>query len=332
MSNTKKVVLIVTGIALVCLIGAGIVVGVFYARANHDGNDISNFFGAFSGSRVEVDESHALDLDGVSTLMVSCASGNVTVVPGDETKVEMTGNLWTPEKKDEYLRITEEGGKLKINLEIDSTFFNWVDIDIVVTIPEDSGLNLDVACASADTVVQQLTLGDVSVSCASGKVEISDVTGGALDIGTASGTVRVGNSEFDSVRTNCQSGDIDIRNTKAPTTVHCTSGRVNIMDVTGALDISNTSGGVTVDLSQKEIEPIKVNVTSGTLAVYLNAEAAFDLYANTTSGGIQCDFDRTVSGNDSGSIVGDKISGECNGGGVSVTLETVSGSINIKKK
>lgn len=332
MSNTKKVVLIVTGIALVCLIGAGIVFGIFYARGDHEGNDISNFFGAFSGSRIEVDETHELDLDGVSTLTVECASGNVTVQPGEEPKVEMTGSLWTPEEKDEYLSITEKGENLNIELDIDSTFMNWIDIDIVVYIPEDSGLNLNVAAASANTVMQHLSLGDVSVACASGRVEISDVTGGALDIGTASGTIRIANSEFASIRTTCQSGDIDIRDTVAPTTVHCTSGRVNITDVTGALDISNTSGGVTVDLSQNEIEPIKVNVTSGTLNVFLNGEAAFDLYASTTSGGIQCDFDRMVSGNNSGSIVGDKISGECNGGGVSVTLETVSGSINIKKK
>ncbi len=332
MSNTKKVVLIVTGVLLVCLIGAGIVVGVFYAQANRDGNHVSNFFGLFSGSRVTVDETHELDLNGVSTLTVDCASGNVTVKPGDEAKVEMTGSLWTPEQKDEYLRVTNEAGKLSVKLDIDSTFFNWVDIDIVVTIPEDSGLNLGVSAASADTVVQQLALGNVSVACASGKVQISDVTGGALDIGTASGAVRIENSEFASVRSTCQSGDIDIRDTKAPATVHCTSGRINITDVTGALDISNTSGGVTVDLSQKDIEPIKVNITSGTLNVYLNGEAAFDLYASTTSGGIQCDFDRLVSGNAQGGIVGDKVSGECNGGGASVTLETVSGSINIKKK
>lgn len=332
MSNTKKVVLIVTGVALVCLIGAGIILGISYTQASRDGHDVSNFFGLFSGSRVTVEETHELKLDGISALSVECASGNVTVQPGTEAKVEMTGSLWTPEQKDEYISVTQEGERLNVKLDIDSTFFNWVDIDIVVTIPEDSGLNLNVAAASANTVMQQLTLGDVSIGCASGKVEINDVTGGALDVGTASGVVRVANSEFTSIRTNCQSGDIDIRDTKAPATVHCTSGRVNITDVTGALDISNTSGGVTVDLSQKDIEPIKVNVTSGTLNVYLNGEAAFDLYASTTSGGIHCDFDRLVSGNGGGSIVGDKISGECNGGGVSVTLETVSGGINIKKK
>ena len=328
MSNTQKVVLIVTGIALVCLIAAGIVLGVYYAR----GNDNSNLFGFLGGSRVTVDETHTLELDGISTLTVECASVNVTVMPGDEPKVEIKGSLWTAQKKDEYLSVTEEGEKLSVKLDIDSTFFNWADIDIVVHIPKDSKLNLNIACASGDTIVQQLALGDVSVSCASGKVDISDITGGTLNIGTASGTVRIARSEFTSVRTTCQSGDIDIRDTKAAATVHCTSGRVTITDVTGALDINNISGSVTVDLSQKEIEPIKVNVTSGTLTLYLNAQAAFDLYASTTSGDIQCDFDRMVSGGGLGGIVGEKISGACNGGGVSVTLETISGGINIKKK
>ena len=44
MSNTKKVVLIVTGVVLVCLIGVGIVMAVYAAGCNN----ASDFLGIFN--------------------------------------------------------------------------------------------------------------------------------------------------------------------------------------------------------------------------------------------------------------------------------------------
>jgi hypothetical protein len=252
---------------------------VYYANAR-DGRP--DFFGIFRGSRVTVDETHELDLDGVTALSVNCASGTVKVIPGDEPKVTMTGALWTPEQKDEYLSVTENDGRISVVFELDTALFSWSDIDITVTLPKDCGLNLDLACASADTTLQNLRLGDVSINCASGRTNFTDCTGGALDINTASGGVDIEGCAFDSIHTVCQSGDIDIRDTQGATTVRCTSGRVSITEVEGALDISNTSGGVTVQLTNKEIQPINIDVTSGSLALYLNAEAAFNLDAQTT--------------------------------------------------
>jgi len=328
MSNTKKVVLIVTGVLVVCLIGAGIVLGLYLTGDR----DNTQYFGIFRGSRVTVDETHALDLGGVASLRVECSSGTITVQPGDEPGVVMTGVLWTPSPKDEYLRIEENDGRLSVVLDLDTHMLNWADLDIVVTLPKDCGLDLSLSCASANSTISGMALGDVTISCASGRTSIANCTGGALDVGTASGGVDIEDCQFATIHTVCQSGNIGIRNSVGSTTVRCTSGRVEITDVAGALDISNISGNVTVDLSSKEIEPISIDVTSGSITLYLSAQAAFDLDADTTSGGISCDFDRTVSGGSSGSIVGDHISGAVNGGGVNVTLRTVSGGISIKKQ
>lgn len=327
MSNTKIVVLIVVGVLVVCLIGAGIVLGLYFTQHG----DNKDFFGMFRGSRVTADETHALNLDGVTSLNVECSAGTVTVLPGDKAEVSMTGTLWTPDQRDEYLSVSETNGKLSVVFDLDTALFSWSDIDITVTLPKDCGLDLRLACASANTNLEDMTLGNVSVSCASGRAAISGCTGGTLDINTASGGIKLEDSAFSTVMIGCQSGDIDIRGTQGDTTVRCTSGTVKVTDVTGALDINNTSGSVTVDLAQKEIDPISIDVTSGSLTLYLNADAEFDLDADTTSGGISCDFDRTVTGGSSGSIVGDHISGTVNGGGVSVSLRTVSGGINIKK-
>ncbi len=328
MSKTMKVVLIVTCVVLVCLIGAGIVAGVYYAGMGGR----SNFFDIFSGSRVAVDESHALDLNGISEISVECASAAVTVVPGDEPKAEMKGNLWAPKKQDAYLSVTQQGEELSIRFDQPVTFFNWSDVDITVYLPEDCGLNLKVSCASGDTAIRQLALGDISVICASGNTGISSCTGKSVGIEAASGNTNVAECAFDGIRTICQSGNIGIRDTKSAVSVKCTSGKVVLKDVEGALDIGSTSGSVEVSLSQPQISPIDIDLTSGGIRMYLNAQAAFDLDANTTSGGIQCDFDRTVSGGESGSIVGDHIVGKCNGGGSSVTLSTISGGIDIRKQ
>jgi DUF4097 and DUF4098 domain-containing protein YvlB len=326
MSNTVKVVLVVTSVILVCLISAGILLSVYFAGVGEG----TNIFDIFSVSHISVDETHELDLSGISSVSVECASADIEFVPDSEPRVEMTGNLWTPEEKEEYLNVTEEDGKLAVKLDLIRSLF--VDVDITVYLPEDSGLNLNVSCASGDTTIQQLKLGDISISCASGNTDISSCTGGAIEIGTASGNANIGNCAFDSIRTVCQSGSIQIRDTQSAVTIDCTSGKVIITDVTGALDIGSISGNVVISLSQKEIDPIDIDVTSGSITLNLNAQAAFNLDVDTTSGGIQCDFDRTVSGGSSDSFVGDHISGECNGGGVSVTLSTVSGGIDIRKQ
>ena len=210
MSNTKKVVLIVTGVLVVCLIGVSIVVGLYFAGDR----DHSDYFGIFKGSRVTVNETHELNLSGVSALEVECASGSVKIMPGDEPEVTMTGALWTPEQKDEYLSITEGNGTVSIVLELDTALFSWSDIDITITLPEDCELDLDLACASADATLQNMSLGDVSMSCASGKANFSNCTGGAVDINTASGSVKIEDCVFESIHTVCQSGDIEIRNTE----------------------------------------------------------------------------------------------------------------------
>jgi lia operon protein LiaG len=327
MSNTKKVVLIVTGVVVVCLIGLGIVMAAYAAG----GNTMSDFLDIFSGARVTVDETHALELDGVSGILVECASGNVTVMPGNEPKVDVTGSLWTRKEKDQYVSVLEKNGQITVKFELEDMLFNWSDINIVVYLPEDCGLNLKVSCASANTTVRQLALGNVSVTCASGNTEISACTGKTLDIAAASGGVSVEDCAFGSIRTACQSGNIAIRSTEGAAAVQCTSGRVTLVDVAGSLDINNISGDVTVELSQKEIDPIDIRITSGKITLRLNAEAAFDLDAETTSGSIRCNFDRTVSGGSSGGLVGDRIFGEVGGGGVTVTLRAVSGNIDIIK-
>jgi DUF4097 and DUF4098 domain-containing protein YvlB len=328
MSRTKKTVLIVAGIALVCLIGAGIVLGAYYAGSGH----MPNFFGIFLGSRVAVDETHPLNLAGISGITVDFASGNVKVVAGSEPKVSMTGRLWTPKEQDEYLKVEKKDGKLAISLDLEESFFSWMDIDVTVTIPEDSGLDMGVSCASADITLQQLKLSDVTVSCASGNLTVNGCSGGKLAIETASGNVNMERSVFEIISATCVSGDVDIRDTEAASTVRCTSGHVAVTDVQGALDISNTSGDVTVSLGQQKISPIDIDVTSGSIHLFLNAEAAFDLDASTTSGGIECGFDRLVSGGSSGPAAGDHIAGKCNGGGVPVTLRTVSGGIDITQQ
>lgn len=326
MSKLTKTVLIVTGVLLVCIIGAGVILGVWLSGGN--GVTLS---GLLSGRRITVDETKTLDLSSASSVAIQCSSGRVTVLPGDEPKVHMKSTLWTALKKDGYLDIEDNSGNILIKPDFGTSVLSS-DVDMTVYLPQDSGLNLSIDCSSVNTTVQQLNLGDVSVSCASGRTNISGCKGGSLKVGSASGGIDVSGSQFASLSSGCQSGDINISDTSAPCTIKCTSGRVKVTDVTGALDINSISGGASVSLSGANVSPIMISVTSGSLDLSLNSTAAFDLDANTTSGGIKCDFDRTVSGNSSSGIVGDHIQGKCNGGGVPVTLSTVSGNISVFKK
>lgn len=329
MSKTKKVVLILTAIFLVCLIGAGIVVGSYF----NSGNDFSSFFSIFGGSTIDINEGEALALDDVSLLSIDCVSGNIYIAQAEDARVELKGKLLGKQEQTEYLDVYEQDGTLHVIFDLDSSFLNIgaTDIQMTVYLPAENMLDVNIFSASGDIHMEDGEFGDVAINNTSGDAKIYGCAGNKFELNSISGDTDIENLDFDSIQIVSQSGDIDVLHTSAAVTIRSTSGSINIEDALGALDINSTSGGATVDLSQEDIMPININVVSGGVRLYLNKNAAFDLSAKATSGDVSTDFDITVSGS-TGSFVNKSISGKCNGGGALVNITTVSGGIRIMEK
>ena len=102
------------------------------------------------------------------------------------------------------------------------------------------------------------------------------------------------------------------------------SGGVELSGVKGALVARAGSGDI-----QAEGQPTsdwRLHTGSGGVTVRLPSEAAFDLYARTSSGSISVDQPVTVQG----TIGRHELRGKVRGGGTLVEVETGSGNIRVQ--
>ena len=259
-------------------------------------------------------------------------SGRVNIAPG-EPGATLHGSIITSNQKDRYLSVTKNGSTLTVTFDLDTHLSVNIRTDVTmdISLPSDAAVNLKVSGASADTNISGFELKDVRLETASGRTAMSGCSGSALHIGSVSGRIDVDDVQFNDIDAGCVSGSIDVKNASGAVTAHSTSGTVRITNAAGDISVSNTSGSVFVTQQQKDIGHIHVNVISGGIELMLNPDAAFNLAAQSTSGGLNTDYDITVSGSMSKKIVGTDISGKVNGGGANIDLSTVSGGIRVLK-
>lgn len=327
MSNKTRVVIIFSSIALACLIGAGIVVGVFF-NSNNDFPKFSNIF----AHGIEIDESEQLDLEDIASLSVDCFSGMIDIVEADTASIELKGQVWTNKKQETYLDVYKKEGTLYIEYNVDNrqllSFLN-IDMRMTVYLPKENMLDLDIKSTSGDINIKDMQFGVVKILSTSGDTSIHDCAGMSLDIDKTSGDTDISNADFESINIACLSGDNTIKQTSASIAIRSTSGDIEIQEATGALLINSTSGKINAKFAGNDIKPIDIGLTSGDVKLYFDENAAFDLEAKGTSSNIKTDFEITVSGSPNEK---NALSGKCNGGGALVKIQTTSGNINVLKK
>ena len=327
MSKNKKVVLIVSAIALVCIIGAGVVIGILFSR----GSDFAEFNNIFGRNMENINESAALNLDGASVLAIDCDSADIEFVDSDEAKVTIVGEILGVKDTDDVLSVYKEGGVLHIDSKMEPMFFSIsTGLDLTVYMPADSMMDLRIKCASGDILMDGMQFGDMNIKKTSGRASISECSAGDVLYDSTSGGTQMSGCDFDSLRIDSTSGNIDIADVTGTITIDSTSGSVDIHGAQDAIDVVSTSGGVSIDYNGTDVAPITVKVTSGGAKLYLDADAAFDLRAKVTSGNIDTNMDITVTG-DLGDD-DDYVNGSCNGGGNLVSITTTSGGIDIFSK
>ncbi len=327
MSTTTKVVLIVAGVLVVCILGAAVTLGLM---AGHNG--MPNWNGLFRSAVIDIDESAELDLSGVSHINIENVSGRIIVAPG-EPRATLTGRVTTNTDKKTFLEVQNKNGTLTVRTDFMTIYPNFISGDMVLTVylPEDVGVNASVIGTSSNADVSNIRFDSLSVHSTSGSVKVTGCSGSSLKAGSTSGKAEVRDVRFGSMEIGSTSGDVTVKGADGNLSASCTSGSIEISDVSGVLDVSNTSGGVSVTLSQAEIQPASIHSISGSIRLTLNPDAAFNLDVDSVSGGFSSDFDITISGRQGGYVTGEDIYGKVNGGGALVELSTVSGGIDLVK-
>jgi DUF4097 and DUF4098 domain-containing protein YvlB len=323
MSKTAKVVIVFSSIALVCLIGVGIVLGVFFNQKC----DLARFSNIL-GNATEVDESAQLSLDDIAALDVECTSGRIVFVESDEPRVTLKGKVWTSTPQDSYLTVSNEGNKVRVVFKkTRQQFLSWFhsDIEMTIYLPKENMLDLDVKNTSGSIEMNDMQFGDLAVHSTSGSGTISGIKAGTVDYKLTSGNTIIQSCVFDSMTIGCSSGTVKVYDTVADTKVTCTSGGILLDGIEGAVDARATSGNVTINMANVDIEPITVRITSGNCKLGVYEESAFNLSANVTSGNINLTMPIEITGKQDK----DEVTGTRNGGGVLVDLKSTSGNITI---
>jgi hypothetical protein len=250
-----------------------------------------------------------LTVNGPTALTIDTGSGYIHITPGPAGSVHIVGHVHSSKglssgSPEENVRqvtdnppIVQNGNNVEVGMH---THYNNVSIDYVVTAPRGTSVNAD--SGSGDLNITGLNA-PLKASTGSGDIYAKDLTGD-VTLSTGSGEIRAGMSGSHS--------------TKAETG----SGTIQLEGVTGGLDAKTGSGDIAI--SGQPSDNWKLETGSG--SVTLNTgHSAYNLDFSTGSGDVHSDPPLTIHG----TLNHHHVTGEINGGGPIVRVNTGSGDIRI---
>lgn len=270
-----------------------------------------------------------------TALEVDTGSGSIEITSGPGRDVTVIGVVKVQRKSfwrkaidtEEVLRqvienppIELEGNRLRIGHFKDRSIRNRVSISYEIVVPEDT--SIDAGTGSGSISVADVAAG-VKVSSGSGGLTLEGI-GGPVKASTGSGSIRADGvaGEF---RASTGSGSVYLAQT-APgdVSVSTGSGSTELKGIAGALKAKSGSGRISVDGRQDG--DWKLGTGSGSISVQLPGDAAFNLDAESHSGGITIEHPLMVEGK----ISKRHIRGEVRGGGPLLKIDTGSGTVRIE--
>jgi Toastrack DUF4097 len=239
-------------------------------------------------------------------LGVSTGSGNITLTRGSDTQIHVVGHVkgsWGASESDvqqiaNHPPIEQTGNIVRIG----ANHQNLHNISISYEIQAPASAFLNASTGSGD--IADDGVGENSkLNTGSGNIRATGLQG-AFSVGTGSGNIHAEQAGEGDVKAETGSGNIELRNLHGGLKADTGSGNIKLAGTPASLwHVETGSGNV-------EIWP---------------GDAAFTLNAETGSGGIQTDHPMATQGK----INRHHATGNINGGGPTVKVETGSGNIRI---
>lgn len=251
-----------------------------------------------------------LSVNGPSNLSVSTGAGYIHITPGPEGSIHIIGHVhsshgWFEGSPEDAVRkvtdnppIEQNGNNVEVGKH---THLQNVSIDYVITAPR--GTTVEAGSGSGDLNISNLG-GPLKAGTGSGSIEASDLSGDVA-LSTGSGDIRamINGAHY----------------VKAGTG----SGTIRLQGVTGGLFAETGSGDI--EVGGQPGDGWKVETGSGSVTLNTGSNAHFNLDASTGSGDVHSDPPLLTHG----STDRHHITGEINGGGPTVRVETGSGDVRI---
>lgn len=255
-----------------------------------------------------------LHVSGSVELSVATGSGYIHVSPGSDSEVHIIGhvhaNHWSgwgdgggsPEDRVKQVvsnpPIEQSGNTINVGKH---TSYHNVSIDYDITTPK--GTNLEANSGSGDLHLTDIG-GSLKANTGSGTIEATGISGRVL-LGTGSGDIRAEMHAAPDVKAETGSGSIKLRG------------------VNGGLFAETGSGDI--DVEGQPGTNWKLETGSGSVTLDTGGRAKFSLDATTGSGSVHSDPPITTHG----SLERHHVTGDINGGGPTVRVETGSGDVRI---
>lgn len=157
--------------------------------------------------------------------------------------------------------------------------------------------------------------GGIHVDDCAGTINLH-TSGGGLDITGGSG----------SLDGHTSGGGVRVSGFRGPAKVHTSGGGLTLENMSGAIEGSTSGGSIRASLVNLT-EPLKLETSGGGVRLSVPGNAAFDLDASTSAGGVRSELAVTVIGK----MERSRIKGTVNGGGKQVYLRSSGGNIDITK-
>ncbi|MDZ7724997.1 MAG: DUF4097 family beta strand repeat-containing protein [candidate division KSB1 bacterium] len=124
-------------------------------------------------------------------------------------------------------------------------------------------------------------------------------------------------------------GSIEISELKGRARLKTTNGKINANRMYGELDAESTNGSIRAEMDIPELrENVRLSTVNGSLHLTVPESIAADVDISTVNGSIRSDFPLTVEGKWGPKHVDEEI----NGGGYSLTLNSVNGSVTLNTR
>ncbi|MBI2683659.1 MAG: DUF4097 family beta strand repeat protein [Acidobacteriales bacterium] len=293
-----------------------------------------------------------LKVTGPAEVQVTTGSGDISIREGSGDTVTVIGRIsagtsWleggpSPEEKVKRLEaeppITQNGNMISIGRIEDKDLRRNVSISYEITLP--AGTKLDSQTGSGDQYIDA-NVGPLRAQTGSGNIKVQRV-GGEARVSTGSGDVRIdavkgrlyastgsGNVEARQVEgglvAETGSGDVTYEQTSpGDVSAKTGSGNIKLRNVVGGVDAHTGSGDITVDGTPKG--GWEIHTGSGNINLDVPQGSQFDVNARSSSGDITINHPMLVQG----LIKRNRVQGKVGNGGALLSLETGSGSINIR--
>ena len=123
-------------------------------------------------------------------------------------------------------------------------------------------------------------------------------------------------------------GDVHVAGARGPLVIHTMSGDVDVATAKGPVKVESMNGDVRLRIEAfGDTGGVSASTMNGSLTAELPAQLDADVEAKTVNGSITTDYPLTVNGK----FMGRNVKGTLGRGGRNVHLETVNGSIRMKK-